>query len=93
MHRFKPIARVGQRAVHDRGQGIGQITITDGAPQRLYRVHFGVCCLIAHTLCVALSGFGDNVEMRRICRKTPHNRGGNPGNGEGSDVLTFRKFG
>ena len=35
VNRFEPIARIGQRAVHDCAQRIGQITIANRATQRL----------------------------------------------------------
>ena len=41
MHRLQPVAGVGQGAVHDRGERIGQVTLADRARQRLGAVAAG----------------------------------------------------
>ena len=49
VHRFQPIARIRQRPVHDRAQGIGQIPLSQGAAQRLgqvIRVEFWGCAYV-----------------------------------------------
>ena len=33
MDRFQPVARIGERAMHDGRQGIGQIALADGSRQ------------------------------------------------------------
>jgi hypothetical protein len=34
MHGFQPVARIGQRTVHDRAERIGQVPVADGTAQR-----------------------------------------------------------
>ena len=56
MHRLQTVAGIGQGAVHDGGQGIGQITLTNGAAQRLrdqHRLDLGVVRRFRHGCGVA----------------------------------------
>ena len=53
VHRLQPVARIGQRPVHDRGQGIGQIAFAQRPSQRLgdlarWSRYFGVFGRIGH---------------------------------------------
>ena len=56
MHRLQPVPGIGQGAVHDGGQRIGQIALADGAAQRFRdqrRLDLGVVRWFRHACCVA----------------------------------------